>query len=742
MKSDELLDLVESVINDDISLIINMKGFSMFPTLRPGDRGLIEKCNPKTLKKGDIVVFRLAQKIIAHRLIKIHSIDKKIVFITKGDNNSFIDQTFDVAALIGKITLIYRGTHTIKMSNLMMNVRKTEALYFSRLLIPIHHFILRWNQTGSSIKNRFSNLKKNIEIVIDSVRKEFSINAIISVLQGIIPFIILICVKKFIDVLTHGSLQNIHQQKQFILWLVLTALFFLISGLLSELREYFSEKLAQSVTKRVYLQLHEKHEELDLSTYENSSKQDQLHRAVQEASFRPIKILNELLITFRSVASVLFLFGLFVFIRWYLIIILFVAILPGILIRIKFSRKRYKLKDSQNTREREMYYFNRILTGFPFAKELRLFGYGRFFRQKFHNIQNDLFDEKITLRRSEMKWGIYANIFSIILISITLAFISYLNIQGIISIGTVVLFFFAFQRGYSVLNDFFRSITQLLEDNAFLNDFIQFLKMPVKQTLGEKSSSFSLQHEIRFENVNFSYESTRRNVLKSINIVIPAGKTVAFVGTNGSGKTTLIKLLCGFYLPDSGRILFDGKEIRELHSKTLQQNITTVFQDFALYNITALQNIALGNINADFNERKMEEAARKAGIEDVLKNLPNGFHTLLGSLFQGGEELSIGQWQKIAIARALYRDSAIILMDEPSSALDADSEMQIINNLKNLSSNKTAVIVSHRLSTVQWADLIYFLDQGEVKESGNHHELMEKKGLYYNLYQTASNFYC
>jgi ATP-binding cassette subfamily B protein len=719
-----------------------MKGFSMFPTLRPGDRGLIEKCDFATLKKGDIVVFRLDLKFIAHRLIDIRFQDEKPVYITKGDNNSFIDQTFDAAALVGKITSVYRGSRTIKMNSLIMKVRKTEALYFSKLLIPHHHLILRWKQRGLNVKNKFSQLKNNLTIVVASARKEFSINAIISVLQGITPFIILVCVKKLIDVLTHGSLQNIHQQKQFILWLVLTALFFLISGLLSELRDYFSEKLAQSVTKQVYNQLHEKHEELDLSTYENPSQQDQLHRAVQEASFRPVKILNELLVTFRSVASGLFLVGLFVLIRWYLIIVLIIAILPGIVIRIKYSRERYKLKDSQNTREREMYYFNRILTGFPFAKELRLFGYGRFFRHKFHNLQNELFDEKITLRRSEMKWGIYAQIFSIGLIFISLAFVSYLNIQGVISIGTVVLFFFAFQRGYAVLNDFFRSVTQLMEDNTFLDDFIQFLKMPVQKTLIEEPKSFSLQCDIRFENVSFRYESSQRNALKSINIVIPAGKTVAFVGANGSGKTTLIKLLCGFYSPDSGQILYDGKEIRELQLETLRQNITAVFQDFALYNITASQNIALGNINADYNEKRMEEAARKAGMEDVLKNLPNGFHTLLGNLFQGGEELSIGQWQKMAIARAFYRDSTLILMDEPSSALDAASEMQIINNLKTLSYNKTAVIVSHRLSTVQWADLIYFFDKGEVKESGSHNELMNKKGLYYNLYQTASNFYC
>jgi ATP-binding cassette subfamily B protein len=386
-----------------------------------------------------------------------------------------------------------------------------------------------------------------------------------------------------------------------------------------------------------------------------------------------------------------------------------------------------------------MYYYNRILTGFPFAKELKLFGFTGFFLKRFSSTQDLLFDQKIKLSKSELRLEIVAQAFAIILIFISLGYVSYLKLKGEISIGTVMLFFFAFQRGYSVLNDFFRSITQIMEDNTFLNDFMAFLNLPTtSEVSAEKQLPFSLDKWIRFENVSFSYETSKREALDAVNITIPAGKTVAFVGANGSGKTTLIKLLCGFYQPDKGTILFDGVDSQYIGQKRICENITAVFQDFALYNIPAIENLGLGNVQQEFNLDKAKKAAKDAGIADVIERLPDGYHTLLGNLFKGGEELSIGQWQKIAIARAFYRDSPLILMDEPSSALDAASELQIINSLKELSTNKTAVIISHRLSTVQWADLIYLLDEGRVVESGNHTELLAQKGKYYSLFQTAN----
>ena len=217
---------------------------------------------------------------------------------------------------------------------------------------------------------------------------------------------------------------------------------------------------------------------------------------------------------------------------------------------------------------------------------------------------------------------------------------------------------------------------------------------------------------------------------------IPAGKTTAVVGANGSGKTTLVKLLCGFYEPKEGKIYYDKENLSVIDKSSLLKNITAVFQDFALYNLTAQENIALGDTDHPFNREKAIEAAKAAGIFDLFERLPNGFETLLGSLFKNGEEMSIGQWQKIAISRAFYRDSPILFMDEPSSAMDVNSEKQLLQSLHELAKNKTVLIISHRLTTVEWADVIYVLEQGQVAEYGTHKELMAKKSLYYSMYKS------
>jgi ATP-binding cassette, subfamily B, bacterial len=738
--NNQLIDIAESLLDDHHILNFSMHGNSMYPTMKEGDCGQVGKCHPDDLKIGDIVVFKLHGKLVAHRLIDIFQQKEVRMFMAKGDKNFQKDAPFTERDIIGIITSIQRNGKTIKIDSRLMKYHHYIAGHFSKILIPVYDLQLRAKSHFLSLKNSLEQFRHNLRLITEKSGKLFLSNSVIAILQGIFPFLIIVCIKSLIDQLTKSTTSGFQQPSVFIALLIATALVFLASAVLSEISSYYLEKLSQSVSKRIYAKLHSKHASLDLSNYENSEKQDKIHRAVQEASYRPVKILNELLVGIKSVASALFLIGLFISIRWYLVFILLIAIAPGVFLRLKISRKLYRLKESQSTREREMYYYNRILTGFPFAKELRLFGFVDFFEHRFTVTQNTLFSQKIELRKSEIRLGIIAQLFAVTLIFLSLGFVSYLKITNEISIGTVVLFFFAFQRGYSVLNDFFRSITQILEDNTFLKDFTDFLNIPTRSALpSDTEQTFSLQKEIRFENVSFRYESSKRDALKSVNLTIPAGKTVAFVGANGSGKTTMIKLLCGFYSPDSGKIYFDKTDSEEIGQKSICHNITAVFQDFALYNITASENIELGNIHIKPEVDRAREAATAAGVGSVLEKLPDGYDTLLGNLFKGGEELSIGQWQKIAIARAFYRDSPLLLMDEPSSALDADSELQIINSLKKLSHNKTAVIISHRLTTVQWADLIYFFEEGQVKESGNHEELMNLKGKYYSLFQTAKN---
>ena len=503
----------------------------------------------------------------------------------------------------------------------------------------------------------------------------------------------------------------------------------------------------------MYQQLHQKHSQLGLSNYENPKQLDKIHRAVQEASFRPVKLLNEVQHLVKAIASSLFLMAIFITIRWYLLLVLVTAITPGIISKLRFARRYHHLKEKQSPLERRMYYFNRVLTGLSFAKEMKLFGFSRYFVKRFREIQSTLFKDKLKLRRSEVITTMFTQLFAVVLVFFTLAMVSWQTLNGMFSIGTVVLFFFAFQRGYSVLNDLFRSIANLVEDTLYMNDFREFSEeqhpvsvagessKEVKETSssGENSvPSFSLNEAIQIENLTFRYENSKRDALQSVNLTIRKGETIAIVGANGSGKTTLIKLLCGFYLPGSGRILYDKVSTAELGYKLICKNLSAVFQDYALYNVTANENIALGDMEQAFSATNVEKAAGMAGINDVLQHLPEGYKTLLGNQFLGGEELSIGQWQKLAIARAFYRDRELLLMDEPLSALDAASEQQIIETLKKLAHRKTAVIISHRLSTVRWADRIVVFDQGRLVEEGTHEALLRLNGTYAHLYQQAT----
>lgn len=726
----------DELLKNGRTTMFRMHGNSMFPILRAGDVGVVQSCDPEKLRVGDIVVFKSKNTYIAHRLIRIQKNGTLTVFTARGDKNLFNDPPFTAEALAGQIKQFTRGSkiHSTEESGFRRAVWLNTN--FRGLLIPLYNLNFRMKSYGTRLKENLGSLRKNLQVLTATAKKPLRTNTLLSVVQGIAPFLLIVCIKLLVDKLTNPNTSAIPWLGQTSL-IVLTALVFLLTGVLSVIHNYFFEKLSHEVTKQTYRLLHQKHTELDLSYYEDPNQQDKIHRAVQEAGYRPVKIMGELLTLFKSTAAIVVMLVLFLGIKWYLLVLLFVSVVPSVLVRLKYTGKRYRLKESISPQERQMAYFNRILTGFPFAKELRLFGFSSIFLNRFHALENELHDDKQRLQKSEMMADIAAQLFAVLLIFTSLATVVYLMTTGAITIGSVVLFFFVFQRGYSVLSDLLRSVTLLMEDNTFLNDFFTFLQLPVRESTGLNKPLPALKNGITVENLRFRYETSKRDALSGVNLHIPAGKTVAFVGANGSGKTTLIKLLSGFYTPQEGSIRFDDNDLRNLDKQSLRRQITAVFQDFALYNLTAHENISLGNIDRPFDLEKARDAAKAAGIAELFERLPLGYETLLGTLFKSGEELSIGQWQKIAIARAFYRDSPILFMDEPSSALDVDSEKQLLGSLRVLAKDKTVVIISHRLSTVQWADIIYVLDRGSIVESGSHEELMDKQGKYHAMYLTS-----
>jgi ATP-binding cassette subfamily B protein len=736
----ELLDLAEILIDNDHQLQLRMQGFSMFPTLQPGDKGLVQKCSASNIKAGDIIVVRKNQTFIAHRLIRIETHGKDTLYICRGDQNGFEDKPAGENEVVGKLVSFERKGRVTNINTPKMNVIRWKMMNLPGWMYLRNKQLLRINGFYKAIHKHFSSLRRNYRLVSEGAIKQIHINGLLSVLLGILPFGIILAVKLIVDLLSAGQPQNINTGLLYT-YIGATALIYLLNMLAGEIKSFTSEKLSQQVTRNMYKKLHAKHIALSLSHYEVSADLDKMHRAVQEASFRPVKLINELQTGLRSVVSSLFLMGIFLAIEWYLVLILVVAVLPGVAVRLLFARRFHHLKEKQSPAERRMYYFNRILTGFPFAKELRLYGFASWFLKQFGGMQDMLFKQKIDLRKSELRWNIITQLFSVLLIFVALFMVTYLMVQGSISIGTVVLFFFAFQRGYSVLNDLFRSLSRVVEDNIFLNDFVDFLNTDesIHAAQKHKKEHFSLKESIQINNLHFAYNSSTRNALNNLSLNIPAGKTVALVGENGSGKTTLIKLLCGFYLPQSGAILYDGKSTELLGQDEICSQVSTVFQDFAFYNLSVQENLKLSNIQRKYKKEEIVHALQLAGLSELITSLPQGIDTLLGNQFLGGEELSIGQWQKMAIARAFLRDAGLLLLDEPSSALDANSEAIIIQSLHQLTRNKTAIIVSHRLRAVQWADQIFFMENGSIAEQGTHAELMQLQGKYYNMYRKGSS---
>lgn len=708
----------------------------MYPVLRDRDQGLVRTVDVCTLRRGAIVVFEQNGKILAHRLIDIRQNKAGLVFTAKGDNNRFYDKPFGEDSIKGVVSAYLREGKLHSLNSFCQHSCRIGSLYLPRTTSFCYLMRFRIASRYSLVKAQIQSFRINFRRILFTSEKTYARNAVLSLLQGVIPFLLILCIKMLVDLLANPLLhrQSVLGQQEW-WWLALTALLFLAGGVLTTIGGGCTDQLNDRISRHAFRLLHDKHARLCLSDYEQAGQQNAMHRAAQEAGFRPVKMANETLSLIRSGASLIVMLLLFLKLKWYLVLLLLIAVVPGVLIRLRYAGRRYQLKQDQNSRERRMFYFSRILTGEAFAKELRLFRFANCFAERFNAVEEELYVEKRRVLRSEIKADLFSQVFAVLLIFASLVMVVSLMFSGYLSIGSVVLFFFVFQRGYSVLGETFRSVTRLAEDNVFLNDFIRFLDMPEPDENKSGKRLDVLREGIRVENVKFRYADSSREALAGVSLTIPAGKTVAIVGPNGSGKSTLMKLLCGFYPPSDGCIYYDNDPLQSLDKEALRDRITAVFQDYALYNLSAAENIALGDVRRTFDLERVRMAAENAGISNMLEHLPESYETLLGHLFNSGEDLSVGQWQKIAISRAFYRSSPLLFMDEPSSALDAVSEQQILKTLRRLSQGKTVVLISHRLSTIQWADQIFVLDRGKLAEKGTHDFLMALKGVYYSLYQ-------
>jgi ATP-binding cassette subfamily B protein len=500
---------------------------------------------------------------------------------------------------------------------------------------------------------------------------------------------------------------------------------------------------AQVVTDRIFDIIHAKSIEVDLEYYENARYYDVLHRAQQEAPYRPTQIVNDLISIGQSLVSLAAVLVLLFSLSWVVGLIILVVALPGAFWRMRFSSKLYQWERRRTGADRRSWYLHWLLTDGSRAKEIRLFELGETFRGWFSDLRRTLRGERLAIVTKRSAGDFASGASAVVAIFGTFTYIARRTIQGRLTLGAMIMYYGAFQLGLSSLQQVLGGFASLYEDNLFLTYFHDFetLERTIADPPDPQPVPRPLQRGIAFENVSFSYPDTERSAIEGVSLAVRPGEVAALVGPNGSGKTTLVKLLCRLYDPQEGRITLDGTDLRSFEVADLRRSMSVIFQDYAQYQLTARQNIWIGNVTLDPSDALVEAAARESGAADVITGLRDGYETVLGKVFADGEELSIGEWQKVALARAFVRGAEILVLDEPTSALDPIAEWRVFERIREMAQGKAVVLISHRFSTVRMADRIHIVEQGRIVESGTHAELIALDGRYARMYEVQARSY-
>ena len=564
-------------------------------------------------------------------------------------------------------------------------------------------------------------------------------------ITGILPLVTLYLMKLIVDSVNAGaSSAGNGDFGRIQVLIVLSGSVALLTLISQSASKIVNEAQSAIVSDHVQEILHAKSVEVDLEYYENSEYYETLHIAQSQALSRPTAIINGLFQSVRSFISLATMAALLLSFSWVAALILAVAVLPAVFVQYRYSRKYYRMESSVIPKERRAGYLHSLLTSTNYAKDIRLLGLGQLFISRYRDLREQIRKERISLAFKESSEEFASKAIALAVVFGTFAFIAQQAFNGIITIGAMLMYFGAIQQGQSSLNSFLSSLVGLYENNLFLTALYEFLDLKPKVEEPSNPISFprSIKSGICFEHVGFSYPNTSTMVLKDINLEILPGQIVALVGENGSGKTTLIKLLCRLYDPLEGTIKIDGIDLRNFRTYDLRREISAVLQDYANYYFKARENIWLGNVDIPEDMNHIVRAAECSGIDEVINRLAKGYDTFLGRVFEkDGAELSIGEWQKVALARAFFRDSQVIILDEPTSSLDAKAEEKVFKRLKLLAAGKMAVIISHRLSSVTMADRIYYIKEGRVTEHGTHRQLMDSGKEYAQLFEIQAKHY-
>ncbi len=584
------------------------------------------------------------------------------------------------------------------------------------------------------MRSTLQKIKTILKFVWQSSSGWTTLNIILVIVRGVLPLLLLYLVKMLVDEIQAVILLPAMDRNftRLTIVLITAGFIFLVNALSASLSVLVREKQSYVITDFFDHLVHNKTSALEYSYYEHPDYQNIFYRALNEASIRPSRIFYGVMGVIQNLITLLVMGGVLLMVHWSVSLILLAVTLPIAWIRLKHARSLYRFIQENTVLEREVNYYNQLLTAPDFAKEIRAFDLSFLFRKRYEKRKLKLRQTQFRMLVGKTRREVSVQVLAAISLFLVYGMVAIKAFEGYISIGEVVLYFLAMQRGYSYLQELLRRLTVLYEDSLFIDNLFEFLQLKERQAQisDQKFEAFPrpLARGLEIKAVGFHYPSNKRWILKDISFSVAAGETVALVGANGSGKSTLVKLLCSLYQPVEGDILVDGIPLGNLSPEEKVKNISVIFQDFILYNVTARENIWFGNIHQNSDEERIIESAKKSGIHDVIKKFAKGYDSTLGTRFEGSVQMSPGQWQRLALARSFYNDAQLMILDEPTSSLDAFSEARLLQYIKSLTADRTSIIISHRLSTIKMADRIIVLEGGAIVESGTYNELSNISG--------------
>ena len=582
-----------------------------------------------------------------------------------------------------------------------------------------------------------------VELVWTTSRALTLVQAILTLVAGLLPAAIAYLGKLIVDTVVLASKSGLEGDGTLALsYLALEAV--LVASLSGSQRGLsISQSLLRVLLgQKVNILILEKALTLDLVHFEDSEFYDKMTRARREASSRPLSLVSR---TFKLVQDALSLItygGLLLHFSVWAVVVLVVGAVPAFVAETRFAGVAFRLFRWRAPETREQNYLETLIAREDYAKEVQLYQLGPMLLERYRSIFNRLYgeDRNLTLRRGV--WGYLLGLLSTAAFYIAYAWIVVEAIAGRISLGDMTMYLIVFRQGQNTFSAALSSIGGIYEDNLYLSNLYEFLEQEIPKPRGWATKGSVFGDGIRFLNVSFKYPGSLQPALKQVSLHLKPGEKLAIVGENGSGKTTLIKLLTRLYTPDEGHILLDGLDLQEWDIEVLHQRIGVIFQNFVRYQFTVGENVGVGDVEHLEDNTRWQTAAEKGMAKPFIEQLPEGFQTQLGRWFKGGQELSGGQWQKIALSRAFMRTGAdILVLDEPTAAMDAEAEMGIFNHFRELTQNQIVILISHRFSTVRMADTIVVLAAGELIEQGTHEELLKAGGRYARLFSLQAAGY-